>query len=427
MTVAASALWIRRAALTLVFLTASGVIDAANALRQEKFKVLYAFGQDPNDVGSPNGTIAIDDGSIGSTGTIYGVAGAGGTNRKGGIYELVPPPSGRGRWRERVLYNFTAADVGGAVSLSGLLLQGGKLYGTSFLGGASGLGMIYELAPAARGRFTFRVIYNFPPTGGIEPLGDLAFDPVSGAIYGVTAAGATSETIMGTVFKFTPPIGNRDARVATIHVFRGSEGNAPSGINVGPKGLLYGITTAGGRTGGGLVYRLEPQAAKGKWSFEALHVLAKDSRPVANLALFSNAAQHALKVFGVTNRGGRSDLGSIYELSLNRDSGNWDFSVLHNFTGGVDGELPSAGVHIETSDCCVVALDGTATEGQNSDGTAFRLTAPNFRETSGHAFMGSIDGDFPTTTLTPGVGGALYGTAEANGLFTSGTVFAVTP
>jgi uncharacterized repeat protein (TIGR03803 family) len=101
------------------------------------------------------------------------------------------------------------------------------------------------------------------------------------------------------------------------------------------------------------------------------------------------------------------------------------FSVIHNFTGGVDGATPWAGVTIDQGG----NLYGTASEGgADGNGTVFKLS----REGSGwiltplHSFTGGSDGSTPLARVVFRPDGKLYGTTEQGGAG-PGTVFSLAP
>jgi uncharacterized repeat protein (TIGR03803 family) len=67
----------------------------------------------------------------------------------------------------------------------------GNLYGTTFLGGEDGLGMVYELKPGANSSYTERVLFNFRGGAtGAQPNGTLVRDG-TGRLFGTTFAGST--------------------------------------------------------------------------------------------------------------------------------------------------------------------------------------------------------------------------------------------
>jgi uncharacterized repeat protein (TIGR03803 family) len=75
--------------------------------------------------------------------TIYATTHCDGTHNAGTIYQL---SSVNGKWTYKLLYTFTGG-VDGKFAFTNLVLSGGKLYGTTNVGGALGKGVIFELTP----------------------------------------------------------------------------------------------------------------------------------------------------------------------------------------------------------------------------------------------------------------------------------------
>jgi uncharacterized repeat protein (TIGR03803 family) len=68
---------------------------------------------------------------------------------------------------------------------------------------------------------------------------------------------------LGTVFKLTPPAAGQTAWTETVLVsFNGANGNGPAaGLIADSAGNLYGTTNEGGASGLGTVFKLTPPAA----------------------------------------------------------------------------------------------------------------------------------------------------------------------
>jgi uncharacterized repeat protein (TIGR03803 family) len=107
------------------------------------------------------------------------------------------------------------------------------------------------------------------------------------------------------------------------------------------------------------------------------------------------------------------------------------FTVLHNFTGGLDGSSPYAGLSMDRGG----NLYGTASAGGKGYGTVFKLS----HRGSGwvfdpiYAFAGGANGEGPTARVILGPDGTLYGTTYAGGVsgcsggYGCGTVFNLKP
>ena len=103
------------------------------------------------------------------------------------------------------------------------------------------------------------------------------------------------------------------------------------------------------------------------------------------------------------------------------------FSVLHNFTGGADGNAPDAGLTVGPSG----VLYGTAAFGGicNHCGTVFKLThiGSSWPFSPLYEFTGGSDGGLPYGEVVIGPNGALYGTTEFGGGEGDGVVFELRP
>ncbi len=106
--------------------------------------VLHAF-TGGNDGQTPYGGLVRDAG-----GNLYGTTDLGGGRGScynlycGTVYELSPPRTKGGKWKEKILYRFRGKSDGGNPS-AGMIFDGsGNLYGTTEIGGAYGWGTVFE-------------------------------------------------------------------------------------------------------------------------------------------------------------------------------------------------------------------------------------------------------------------------------------------
>jgi uncharacterized repeat protein (TIGR03803 family) len=157
-----------------------------------------------SDGANPAGALTVDN----KTGTIFGTTQYGGTGNDGGtVFMLVPSNC---EYVETVLHSFTGTD--GFGPMSQLLRVSGRFYGTTFGGGASDYGTVYELRHSQSG-YAFKSIHNFagPPDGSDPEQSALIMDS-NGALYGTTRSGGTvtncgdggSSNGCGTVFQLLP-------------------------------------------------------------------------------------------------------------------------------------------------------------------------------------------------------------------------------
>ena len=186
-----------------------------------------------------NGTNGVDpvaglimDGS----GNLYGT-----TLNGGGVFELAA-----GSDTIATLASFNGTN--GGSPYAGLILDAsGNLYGTTGYGGAFGDGTVFELA---QGSNTITTLASFNGTNGANPHAGLVMDS-SGNLYGTTYGGGTSGD--GTVFELAAGSGT----ITTLASFNGTNGVDPvAGLIMDGSGNLYGTTLMGGASGDGTVFEL---------------------------------------------------------------------------------------------------------------------------------------------------------------------------
>jgi len=305
----------------------------------------------------------------------------------------------------KVLYNFTGAGDGGN-PYAGLVRGASNLYGTTSNGGKSFEGAVFQVTIS--GKET--VLYSF--TGGADggqPYSDLVLD-AAGNLYGTTANGGTSGN--GTVFEVSP-----SGQETVLYSFAGypTDGAAPSGgLIQDAAGNLYGTTNRGGSSGMGTVFKVDTTGTE-----TVLHTFAGGATDGAHPYFTRLKMDQAGNVYGVTEQGGASGQGVVFEIS---SSGT--FSLLHSFAGGAtDGSYPS-GPLIRDS---LGNLRGTTTYGGTANlGTVFELSASGTL-TVLHSFAGgTTDGSLPCGGLLQDLAGNLYGTAAGGGAFGVGTIYKLT-
>jgi uncharacterized repeat protein (TIGR03803 family) len=221
------------------------------------------------------------DGSIYGT-TEYG----GGPEDWGTVFKLTPPATAGGSWTETVLHRFTSPFLG---ALDGSHPEGsvvqdsaGNLYGTTYDGGLSNLGTIWELTPAG----DFSVLYNFaggkdganPEAGLVGPVASTVVGVGMVFFYGTTSAGGGAAACTGgcgTAFEayYTPSSTNGSRETGTftevpLHVFTGgTDGATPQAALTLVKSALWGTTTNGGASALGTIFKLA-QGRFGLWTYD---------------------------------------------------------------------------------------------------------------------------------------------------------------
>jgi len=163
----------------------------------------FAGGEDGSFPGS--GLIVDTSGNLyGTTGSGGSTAGCGLYGGCGTVFEL--SPSSDGTWTESVLYSFGNTEPLGNVGPSGLAMDNiGNLFGTTYGGGAgrscyNGCGTAFEVSPSGDGQWTGSILHNFTGIpGGYNPFGVVVNR--GGRLYGTTGLGGTGAGFNGTVFE----------------------------------------------------------------------------------------------------------------------------------------------------------------------------------------------------------------------------------
>jgi uncharacterized repeat protein (TIGR03803 family) len=279
-------------------------------------------------------------------------------------------------------------------------------------------------------------LYQFQP---LVPLGTQVnadgagvaalIEDSAGNLYGVTTEGGSSGS--GTVFRVSP-----SGSLTTLYTFGAlADGARPESLVRDASGNLYGTTWTGGSNGTGTVFKISAGVFSVLHEFGPLGVNA-DGADAGALILGQDG-----NLYGVTMWGGTANTGTLFRISP-----DGDFAVIYAFAGmdpdskvNADGALPAS---------ILQAADGTlygstSEGGPNGTGTVFRLT-PGGSLTTLHAFgpcalcfdLGTTTGGTSAYTNADGAevngvmlasDGNLYGTTSFGGATGNGTVFRVSP
>ena len=222
--------------------------------------VIHAF-TGGDDGSGPGARVTLDP-----SGDVYGMTPTGGAYGLGTIYKIHQEHNGD--WRFKVIHAFTGGADGATGSAGRMIFRHGRLFGAVTAGGTYGSGVVFKLTPTGRGNWDFRTIYSFrgQPDGSF-PYGALLFDSL-GNIYGTTYYGGANG--IGAVYELSPrAIGEWDESV--LYSFQdGTDGNSPIGNLVADRvGNLYGTTSEGG-LGSGTIFKLSP-IGSGQWIETVVH------------------------------------------------------------------------------------------------------------------------------------------------------------
>jgi len=314
--------------------------------------VLHSFAGNLDDGGTLNANLIMD-----ASGNLYGTTYQGSApSGAGTVFRLDPAGN------ETILHRFTGGSDG-AHPESGLIMDAeGNLYGTTFDGGAYGIGAVFKLDPS--GNET--VLHSF--TGGSDgwmPYAGLIMDD-QGNLYGTTFSSNAPAQGNGVVFKLDPA-----GSETVLYTFTGGRDGAwPfAALIMDTARNLYGTTYVGGNLnctssqGCGTVFKLDPSGNE-----TVLHSFTGSGDggfPEGSLIM----DQHG-NLYGTTASGGTYDFGTVFKLD---PSGNE--TVLYSFTGGNDGMHPLGGLVMDAAN----NLYGTTSGGgafnncYGTCGTVFKL------------------------------------------------------
>jgi uncharacterized repeat protein (TIGR03803 family) len=319
--------------------------------------VLYRF------TGGADGATPLAGLTPDGAGNLYGATISGGGGCRSGcgvVFKLAPPAAPNGAWTQSVLYSFQGVrERDGNGPEGGLIFdKSGNLYGTTYAGGIAcsdsapdGCGTIFELSPpeSPGGTWTETVIYRFHPSFNGGPSSGLILD-AQGNLYGTAVnAGKHGE---GMAYELTPTGGGGWKRTV-LHAFggRADGGYVWAGLTAGKGGVLYGATTGyGGEVGdGGTVFQLTPPASPGAAWTETRLYMFPSGNGAAEGPSGSLLAGPLGDLFGMTESGGSGPCqvngwlgcGTVFALTPPKTpDGRWAHTILHDFAGGADGELP---------------------------------------------------------------------------------------
>jgi uncharacterized repeat protein (TIGR03803 family) len=312
--------------------------------------------------------------------------------------------------------------IANASNPQGGLIQGrdGMLYGTTFVGGNAELGTVFRMSTNGGG---FAVVHHFSGPDGQHPWDGL-LEASDGALYGTTQLGGTSG--LGTVFKL-----NKDGRgFALLRSFssNGGDGQKPAAALIeGSDGALYGTAFSGGaRLTNGVVFRINKNGSGYTNLYSFVGGTNDGANPLGSLVEGSDGALYGTTQFGgneVCSDFGCTGVGTIFKI--NKDGTG--YTVLRKLnSNGQDGWYPYAGL-IEGSNGLFY---GTTYAGGNfsedrsdSYGTIFSISKDGKAFKMLRKFSSTGDAQNPWSGLIVGSDGVLYGTTYSDQPGFAGSVF----
>jgi uncharacterized repeat protein (TIGR03803 family) len=391
-----------------------------------------------------------------SDGKFYGTTQYGGVSNAGTIFQVNPNGSDY-----RVLRHFGASNNDGRWPIGGLI-EGSDLflYGTTSSGGLSNWGTIFRLNKDGTGYKVLRelgtnrndgsrpvtrllegrdgLLYGVTPTAG-DPVMQAEFGVVfrlrkdgsdwsilrrldrgtrteliqgpDGAFYGTTLG--LYWLSRGEVFRISED-GGEYAIIKTLEREPSGDGGYPSGpLLITSEGLLYGTTERGGRSEDGTIYSLATNGMNYQLRY-SFHATGGDGQAPNEVIQGSDGWW-----YGTTREGGARHMGCIFKI----DSSGSNYAILRSLGGtGSDGENPGARV-IEGSNG--VLYGSTVNGGSDCYGVIYRIEKSGSNYTILKHFSASGGDARQPSGLLEGSDGLLYGTTGRGGASDGGTVFRI--
>ena len=284
----------------------------------------------------------------------------------------------------------------------GDLLTGtdGNFYGMTTLGGTYTYGTIFKATPSG----VITVLRNLnSTTDGANPYGELT-KGADGNYYGLTSSGGT--TGHGTIFKITP------AGVFTVirHLSFADGSGARGHLVIGADGNFYGATYAGGTNGYGTIFKMTPTGS----TFTVLRSLSSATDGANCYGSLVKGTDN--NFYGTTGGGGTTGQGTIFKIT---PAGV--YTVLRQLNSSTDGGHSQSDL--------IQATDGNFygmcySGGVNFNGTIFKISSTG--TFSVLRSLVSANGIGPYGSLLQGTDGNFYGMASGGGANAGGTIFKIT-
>ena len=253
---------------------------------------------------------------------------------------------------------------------------------------------------------SYQVLKHFGdvPGDGATPWGSLMSD--GSTLYGMCSAGG--QFGKGMIFK----LNNNGSGYAPVYSFSGGANNGDTpydGLTMAGS-MLYGMTASGGSGDLGVIFKVAPDGQ----GFTVLHSF---SGGLDGYGPEGNVVVGGSTLYGVTPHGlAPSDNGAVFKMNLDGTA----FSTLHGFSGGTNDGRRAFG----TLSLVGTTLYGmTARGGSTSGGILFRVNTDGTGFTLLHDFTGGEnDGSVPFGSLTV-AGSRMYGMTFQGGDNDAGVVF----
>ncbi len=359
----------------------------------DTYIVKYSF--DDENVGTqPFGALC-----FGPNDHLYGTTTNGGANWDGTIFEY---DIALNQLTKRADFN---EPVTGGVTFSGMVLADDNMfYGAAFLGGANGVGTIYQFDPSTN-TLTKKQDFTGTDHGSLPLRTPVLYD---GKLYGAAIAGGANS--MGVIYEYDPSF---DTFTNIYDFAGGTDGAGPNSTMTVVGSLLYGTTTGGGVNGNGTIYEFDPSL--GTVSFVASFTEATTGTGDVNIMTLATDGY----LYGTTEHGGANDMGTLFQF----DPAGPSLTTMFTFDG-TSGSTPKSGLTLASNG---KLYGSTAQGGTGGSGLIFSYDyGIDFMSTRVELNLSSA-GAYPEAGATKYYDGKLYGMTTKGGSFSGGVLYEFNP
>ncbi|MBL0357006.1 MAG: hypothetical protein IPP72_09025 [Chitinophagaceae bacterium] len=239
-------------------------------------------------------------------GKFYGMTSEGGCTGKGVIFEWDPVTN--------IFYKKKFNGTDGSNPHGGLTMLNGDFYGMSNEGGINNKGVIFKWNPLTN---AYNKRFDLTKSEGANPEGNLVY--YGEKFYGMTPIGGINpgdpeDAPHGQIFEWDPVT---NAFWGILHFSPYFTGSSPHGSLSIYEGKLYGMTSWGGsncatcENRNGVIFDIEPSSEiyTKRISFNSTDGIGTGS-----------LTQYKGKIYGITEEGGKDDVGTISEWDLSTNS-----------------------------------------------------------------------------------------------------------
>lgn len=285
------------------------------------------------------------------------------------------------------------------------LLYNNQFYNTTSDNVLTSVGTIYRVNADYTGLEVLHTFsYDNEATDGRSPVGGLVES--GGKLYGVGSAGGSQG--LGVIYSINPD----GTDYTVLHHFAGgnSDGSTPSTGKVAISGsFLYGSTARGGSANKGVIYKMNLDGSSFTVLYTFVDGASSGAYPYRTTLLIDNGT-----IYGVAGEGGSNFAGVVYKLGT--DGSN--FTILKAFEGGVNGKQPTGDLYLYNN----ILYGTTASLWQVSGGSIFKVGIDGSGFSILHTFVGGANDGSEPMGLT-GNQGVLYGSTHRGGDANFGTVY----